>query len=199
MTGKKFLRLAPNDRRGKLIEATIRCVRREGREGLTTRKISAEAGISNGLVFHHFDHKEDLIAAAYTTMADRQFDALKKAADTAGQDAQLRLKNFVGAFFGPAVMDRDLMRAWVAFWSLSFEFSQIRLIHDRNDLMFREYLAPLLVDARGSKDFDPRLHAIELNALLDGLWVEWCLDSKPFDVDEGRGICERWIDRFLST
>lgn len=199
MTEKKFLRLAPDDRRSRLIEATIRCARRDGREGLSTRKISAEAKISNGLVFHHFEHKVDLIAAAYTTMADRQFDALKRAADAAGSDARLRWVYFVRAFFGPAVMDRDIMRAWVAFWSLSFEHTQIRQVHDRNDLMFREYLAPLMIEARGAADFDSRLHAIEFNALLDGLWVEWCLDANPFEPEEGCAICERWIDRFLST
>ena len=46
----KFKRQPPEDRRQALIEATLACLGREGHAGLSVRKISAEAGISIGLI-----------------------------------------------------------------------------------------------------------------------------------------------------
>jgi hypothetical protein len=46
---------------------------------------------------------------------------------------------------------------------------------------------------------DTESEATELSALLDGLWVEWCLADAPFAAAEGRAICDRWIDRFLAA
>jgi hypothetical protein len=46
---------------------------------------------------------------------------------------------------------------------------------------------------------DVASRATELSALLDGLWVEWCLSDAPFAPAEGRAICDHWIDRFLAA
>ena len=43
-----------------------------------------------------------------------------------------------------------------------------------------------------------RLAAIGLQALLDGLWLEWCLDPDNFSPQEAVALCESWIEN-LST
>jgi AcrR family transcriptional regulator len=194
---RKYDRLARDDRRHSLIEATLRCLMREGREGLSTRKISAEAGISIGLINHHFRSKDDLVAAAYETMAARQLAFLKRQAESAGPGAEERLRAYLRAFFGPQTMNRNLLRAWIVFWAMSFESPKVRVMHDRTNARSRALLESLLAASRSEPGFDARPHAIELSALLDGLWLEWCLDGSPYDADDGRRICERWVDRFL--
>lgn len=49
--------------RQRLIDATIAVAERDGVEGLTTRAIVAEAGVSAGMFYGHFDSKEALLAA----------------------------------------------------------------------------------------------------------------------------------------
>ena len=57
----KFRRAAPAVRREALVEATLRCLKKYGHEGVSIRRISAEAGVSIGLINHHFPNKSGLI------------------------------------------------------------------------------------------------------------------------------------------
>ena len=61
----RFERQLPQERRQALIDATIECLKRYGHEGLSIRTISAQAGVSVGLINHHFPNKDELVAAAY--------------------------------------------------------------------------------------------------------------------------------------
>lgn len=53
--------------RQRLIDATLAVAERDGAEGLTTRAIVAEAGVSAGMFYGHFDSKEALLAAVVDT------------------------------------------------------------------------------------------------------------------------------------
>ena len=49
--------------------------------------------------------------------------------------------------------------------------------------------------ARGAAPrVDLRLAAIGLTALLDGLWLEWCLEPGTFRPAEAIALCEAWVD-----
>ena len=61
----KYRRAAPEDRRGDLVEATLRCLARDGHEGVSVRRVATEAGVSAGLVNHHFDGIEAQIGRAH--------------------------------------------------------------------------------------------------------------------------------------
>jgi TetR/AcrR family transcriptional regulator, transcriptional repressor of bet genes len=39
-----------------------------------------------------------------------------------------------------------------------------------------------------------RLAAIGLTALLDGLWLEWCLEPGKFRPREAVALCEGWVE-----
>jgi hypothetical protein len=47
----------------------------------------------------------------------------------------------------------------------------------------------------GNLSLDLRLAAIGLTALLDGLWLEWCLDPQTFKPQEAVALCEGWVAR----
>ena len=44
---------------------------------------------------------------------------------------------------------------------------------------------------------DLRLAAIGLTALLDGLWLEWCLEPGTFRPAEAIALCEAWVDNLV--
>lgn len=56
---------APTTKR-RLIDATIAVVGREGIAAVSARTIAAEAGVSQGLVFYHFESVENLLVQAAT-------------------------------------------------------------------------------------------------------------------------------------
>lgn len=66
----------PNDN---LIDATARVLARDGATGASVRTIAIEAGVSPGLVNHHFAGVDALIAATYVTVAHQVAEALENA------------------------------------------------------------------------------------------------------------------------
>src|SRR2546430_7622906 len=57
----RFERQLPQQRRQALIDATIECLKRYGHEGLSIRTISAQAGVSVGLINHRSEeHTSEL-------------------------------------------------------------------------------------------------------------------------------------------
>ena len=58
----------------------------------------------------------------------------------------------------------------------------------------------LLADLAGDagSGFDVRLAAIGLTALLDGLWLELCLNPRTFSPEEGVKLCESWVETHLA-
>jgi len=56
--------------RQRLIDATVAVAERGGVDGLTTRAILAEAGVSAGMFYGHFDSKESLLAAVVEHKTD---------------------------------------------------------------------------------------------------------------------------------
>lgn len=56
--------------RQRLIDATVAVAERDGVDGLTTRAITAEAGVSPGMFYGHFSSKESLLAAVVEDRVD---------------------------------------------------------------------------------------------------------------------------------
>lgn len=198
--GPSYTRDLPEERRRQLIEATAACLAEEGLAGTSIRKICARAGVSPGLVGHHFAGKEDLIAHTYEDIGAKLAAFLEEAQAGAGDDPEARLRAFVDASFHPSLLDRDLLAVRMAFWSLVRSDPRIFEIHRRHYAEYRARLAaPIaaLAAARGLT-LDARLAALSLTAMLDGLWLELCLDPGAFTPIEACRLAHRWIDNLAA-
>jgi TetR/AcrR family transcriptional regulator, transcriptional repressor of bet genes len=197
----KFRRAAPAVRREALIEATLRCLKRHGHDGASVRRISAEAGVSIGLINHHFPSKSGLVAEAYDTLASSLRESLRAQAQNDGVSPRVRLSLFFHASFAPELLDPELFNVWVVFWGMVAHASEIRSVHDRTYGQYRLLLENLLGQLT-TAGLAPRLKlraaAIALSALLDGLWVELSLSSETFKPGEAIAICEDWVDALCS-
>lgn len=67
--------------RDQLIRAAMRAVARHGSKGATVRLIAADAGVTNGLIVHHFGTKGRLIAEVDALVLDRLRSAMTVEAD----------------------------------------------------------------------------------------------------------------------
>ena len=193
----KFRRAAPAVRREALIEATLRCLKRDGHEGASVRSISAEAGVSIGLINHHFPSKAGLVAEAYDTLASSLLESLRAQAENDSVSPRERLSLFFRASFAPDLLDPELFTVWVVFWSMVAHSKEIRVVHERTYGRYRSVLEGLLGQLSAA-ELAPRLKlraaAIALSALLDGLWVELSLSSATFKAGEAIAVCEDWVD-----
>lgn len=193
----RFSRLEPELRKAHLIEATLVCLKRHGFQGASIRKICAEAGVSVGLINHHYQSKDELVAEAYLAVTGRVMSLLREAIDAAAPSPRARLSAFFRASFSPEVLDPQLLDTWLAFWGAVKTAEAINLAHDQSYGEYRGVLAQVLAwlaEGEGWVNFDAPLAAIGLSALLDGLWLEYGLNPTTFTQEQGVQICEAWVD-----
>jgi AcrR family transcriptional regulator len=200
----RFRRQLPQQRRAALIAATIECLKRYGHEGLSIRTISAQAGVSVGLINHHFPNKDELVAAAFLHFNRELVDGLNAAAARADTPAA-RMRAFLEASFSPPNLDADVLAVWVVFWGLYRHSRPIQRVQRDTYTDYVRLVRGLLAGlfgrpaesgkgrARGG-GVNLRLAAIGLTALLDGLWLEWCLEPGKFRPREAVTLCESWVE-----
>lgn len=192
----KFRRAPPAIRRESLIEATLQCLREYGHDGVSVRRISAAAGVSVGLINHHFPGKASLVAAAYESLSDSLLRSFHEHALGAGSDPRDRLRKFFIAWFAPDKIDPQLFQVWLVFWSMVAHSPEMRLVHARTNASYRQTLEDLLRALRelpGVPAFNLRLAATGLSALLDGLWIEGSLHGTAFNANEAIALCDDWV------
>lgn len=161
------------------------------------RAICLEAGVSPGLLRHYFDGIDALIAETYKTTGQRVADALQAAVEAISEDnPRGRLLAFVTASFREPIADPELLATWLAFWSLSRTNPAIGEIHNEIYADNRRDMEQLIAACPGAPA-DPRLMAIALTALVDGLWLELSLGDAPFSADEAEALAEKWLDSFI--
>jgi TetR/AcrR family transcriptional regulator, transcriptional repressor of bet genes len=197
----KFHRNTPAARREALIAATLRCLKKYGHEGVSIRRISAEAGVSIGLINHHFPSKSGLIAVSYETLALSLMHSTRALAEKVAGSARDRLSAFFEASFAPDLIDPDLFNVWLVFWSMVAHSPEIRAIHARTYAGYRRMLEALLAElgrSGGVQKFKLRQAAIGLSALLDGLWVELSLSPDTLKASTASALCEDWVDALCS-
>lgn len=192
-----FTRQLPQDRRRALIDATIASLKQSGHEGLSVRRIAAAAGVSIGLINHHFPSIDELIAEAYRQFSRELVSSLEQALHNAPNTPRERLRAFIKASLSPPTLDEELLNVWIVFWSLHRHSQEVQRVHTEVYSAYIELVRGLLADtakASVTRKFNPRLTAIGLIAMLDGLWLEWCLDPRTFQPKEAIALCESWID-----
>lgn len=186
---RKFRREGEERRRQDLIEATLDCVAENGLQGATVRAIALRAGVTAGLIRHYFPGKEELLQAAYATIMGRMTDLAKTALATVEEKPRLRLAAFVGASLVPPVIDVRTFSLWASFIGRAGSDPVLGVAHRAGYLGFRDevetLVAEVLADAgRQASESELRRHAIAINAIIDGLWVEGCLAGDMFASGE---------------
>jgi TetR/AcrR family transcriptional regulator, transcriptional repressor of bet genes len=199
----RFQRQLPELRRAALIAATIECLKRYGHDGLSIRTISAQAGVSVGLINHHFPNKDELVAAAYQHFNRELVDGVKAAVASAPAEPAARLRAFLEATFSPPNLDADVLAVWVVFWGMYRHSRPIQRVQRETYTDYVRLVRGLLGDLLGKGPdggrgrgggVSLRLAAIGFTALLDGLWLEWCLEPGKFRPREAVALCEGWVE-----
>ena len=191
-----FSRADPDERRQSLIEACARVLADKGAAGVSVRAICTEAGVSPGLLRHYFGGISEAIAETYRWTGSRIDAALGEAVATATPAPRARLLAYITANFRPPIASPDLLASYVAFWSLTRSDKVVAGVRAEVYGQFRTALEALVRAYRPDLP-DPRLPAIALTALIDGLWLELSLGNAPFSPEEAEALAERWLDSLL--
>ena len=195
----RYRRFSAEVRKQQLVDAAIACLAEEGLAGFTIDRICAKAGISRGLISHHFDGKEALLAAAYEAMTAFLEERTSAGLGEAGADPVAALLRAIDIPFETDVVRQPTLKAWLAVWDETAVNDDLRAIHHRRYVGYHANLAEAIaaVARERGRDVDAKQLATMLIALIDGLWLEWCLDQTLLSRDEAKATCRALLEQSL--
>jgi AcrR family transcriptional regulator len=188
-------------RREQIVRATIRCLAREGYSGLTMKRVSREAGVSQGILHYYFaDKRAILVAALETVMAD--LDRRVAAAQArSGRDPRARLRALIRASLGAALEAREVWVVFVEFWGEMMHDARLRAINAELYVRMRRLIGALVgqgIRAGRFRRVSPTRAAAVILGLVDGLSLQMTFDPEAFSVADAARFCEEALGRYLA-
>ena len=178
MTRAALAAKAPEERRERIMLATIAVVRERGFAGTRVADIALEAGTSQGLVLYHFGSLAGALAACLTMLEDEFYDdfAQHLAAEN-GPVERLRFMAELAAGRGAAVGNWGL---WLELWARALRDPDSRAVRESQDRRWRTVLRRVVDEGVADGSFSPSSAAksvLRLAALMDGLAVQLALNE----------------------
>lgn len=189
----RFTRLSSEDRRAQLIDVGLACLAEGGILHFTVDRICKAAGVSRGLVLHHFGSMAEMLTAVY---AHLYRDTVP---DLAALPPEARLEALIEGVFAPKAFSRDTLAAWLALWGQIAVTPDLQAEHQRQ---YQVYLAQVgdaiaaLAAARG-RTMDARRLAVSLICLIDGLCLQQCMDPEAIGPEAAKKACRDFLAPYL--
>jgi len=189
----------PVGNRDKLIEATIHCIATYGPAGATVERITDLAGLSRGLVRHHFGGKQALVREAFGRLAGEMRAAFQGDGADDERDPVAAMRTAIRTEFEDALAAPARAHAWFGFWQAAKGDPEIRRANEELYTEERERFSELFrrtAEQRGLR-IDHREAAIGLVALVDGAWNELLMEAGDFGLGDAHALCDHYIDMVL--
>ena len=182
---RKKSRLSAEDRRALLEDAACACIARGGIRDITVDKVVAEAGVSRGLITHHFGSMDGLLVAVYSRMYDEWIAAI-----CAPRPGLAPIDALIEALVSPALFSRDVLNVWLTLWGEIATNPVLRAEHRARYGEYRETIVAALRNAAPpGSSIDVDTVASALICLVDGLGVQRCIDPDRLPEAAARSAC----------
>jgi AcrR family transcriptional regulator len=191
------------ERRRQILEAAAAVIAERGVCDARVSDIARRIGASSGLILYYFPSKDALLAEALAYRDQQFFDSVAGGL-TDGKTPMRRLLELVDASCPPADQlgaDSEWL-LWLDTWTRSRHDETLAATRARMDKLFRQAISDIVRQGVESGDFrsvDPRLFAIHLSALIDGLAIQVLLDDPAVDSAQMRSICRKYIRETLEV
>lgn len=185
---RRYSRQLPEVRRGAIVEAAIRCLNRGGAANLTTTQVMREAKVSRGLVNHYFPSMSDLLVAAYKAMLDGLSGTAMTDMRRRSEGSSMAIRAMIEVACSPLIFEKPHNQAWLEIWAVMPHVKELRKLHSQ---IYRDYHRELvgaierLARAR-CRQVNAEQLSLSAIALVDGLWLNWSVDSRLFSAEEAK-------------
>lgn len=199
-------RLSHAERRATILEAAARAIVAHGVQGFRLQDVADEAGVSQPLISSHVDDRDDLIAAAFVLVDERELRAVEADARRSppGRPAIVRFLRRATIpsdddVPGEELPDGDGWELWSQVSSRACHASAVRDALRVRQSAWIAALAGLLRDGAAGEDVPDHVDADRVALLLttvsDGLGP--ALRCGLVDDDGARGVLEDALDGAL--
>lgn len=169
-------------RRAELSQAAFDALVLHGIRGTTLDRVAKIAGVSKGVVLHHFKDKDALFEGAQRTANTVLRDCVTELLRHAETPLERLYAIFVGNFAAP-VFQQEICHAWISLCSdvpHNRQSQRIQtVVHARMHSNLMSALRPLI-----GADAAPRV-AFHLCTVMDGIWLRASFQIAPMDGAEG--------------
>jgi TetR/AcrR family transcriptional regulator, acrAB operon repressor len=172
------------ERRTQILHAASRVFSRKGFHAANVSDVSAEAGVSQGTVYHYFDSKEDLFMTVFEAWETGNLYREVNAAMDASASAAEQLRYLAHAVGERMAQAEEILPASVEFWSHIHREPAIREGFRRIFAELRATVAQFIQDGIAQGEFvpiDANAVAALLIAAYDGLILQWLSDPQSVD------------------
>ncbi|MEO6513038.1 MAG: TetR/AcrR family transcriptional regulator [Nocardioides sp.] len=179
-------------RREEILLAAIAEVERVGLAAVRVSDVASALGVSTGLVFYHFNTKDELVAEAFTYAVERDLATMDRAAVRRGP-VLMRIRAVLRSY-GPTGSASG-WRLWIDGWALAQHEPVIaghfRTLDDRSRVILRTLVDEGVADGSLACP-DPGASVRRLLALLDGLSV-----AAEVHRSVSRKQLRTWVDQAI--
>jgi AcrR family transcriptional regulator len=165
-------RRAADARLDGLLSTACDVIADRGLANTRTADVAAAAGVSQALVFYHFDSKERLLAQAFGWAAEQDLNRLD--AIIASGAAPVEKLRRILRWYAPTGSSKS-WTMWIDCWAESLRVPELEKVSRRLDLRWKDALTEVITAGVKDGDFtcdDPMGAAWRLIALIDGLAVQ---------------------------
>ncbi|QBD75258.1 TetR family transcriptional regulator [Ktedonosporobacter rubrisoli] len=176
-------------RREQIIQAAFRVAKQKGLEQLTIRLVAAEAGLSNGLVFFHFQSKETLLLALLDWLLASIFELWEASEDLPPAERVFTLIRLDLQDLSQDEHDGARLNLFFAYWALAVHDP---IIKERIQQALERSRQAFLPAVQAWIESDPvRFHDVTAEALVttcigivQGCAMQALLNEQRVDVEQ---------------
>lgn len=185
----RFTRLSSEGRRAQLMDVALAGLARGGIQEFTVDRICAAAGVSRGLILHHFGSMAGLLAAVYARLYR------ETTPDLSALPPETRIDALIEGTFAPKAFNRETLNAWVALWGQIANTPALRDEHRRQYQAYLDEVTEALAALATTKgrSIDARPLAKSLICLIDGLCLQHCLDPEAMQSEAAKEACRAFL------
>lgn len=123
--------------RRKILRAAMECFASHGYHNTTIRQIASRADVTMGAVYHHFQNKKELLMQMNRQRQIVSLEIMQEALD-AGEDFFTGLHNALRQLFSFLSENPVLRGITREYWGMAMVDPDLKEMHNRNDIEFRE-------------------------------------------------------------
>ncbi len=179
--------------RERILEAACELIASDGIDDVRIARVAMRAGVSTGLVHHHFSTREELLEQALVHSFEQAGDQRFREAAAGGTATEALALGLAECLPFPGVQEQQWV-LWVELWLRAVREPALRPVATRLYAEYRDWMENLIAAGIASGEFelragaDPAAIADLAMALLDGAGVRALLGDPAMDAERAREL-----------
>ena len=176
------------DRQGRILEAVIYLLARDGISGVSMRAVAREAGVALGLVNYYFEDKTSLIGAALHHVEMQDLAMVEPDPALAPRDRLLAALRRVAE---PEFLTTEYLSLRLQLWALARAHEDFAQINAEAQKRYRAGIALLIREARPELSrSECNRRATDIDVVQNGIWLTSLLGLNRTSVRRSIARCE---------